>query len=232
MVVGDVCGFGRARPVGLTAQAPWSASRQRAGSDALVARTARAWMFGMVSWVERRRRYGPDHRMAVATPRAENPGAREDRTHRSVASQRQVAYKRSPDLAMAETARRGARVVDWDGLENRCTLTGTEGSNPSLSANAQEFEQPRYLARGSVTTSASHKWSPPNCRDRSRLCVVQRGVFESKCRRPTAPIISSFQGRRIHRSVLMTPLIFDSCITMPKQARLSWTPLFVSGWVT
>ena len=23
---------------------------------------------------------------------------------------------------------------DWDGLENRCTLTGTEGSNPSLSA--------------------------------------------------------------------------------------------------
>ena len=32
--------------------------------------------------------------------------------------------------------------------------------------------------------------------------------------------------------MLMTPLIFDSCITMPKQARLSWTPLFVSGWVT
>ena len=31
---------------------------------------------------------------------------------------------------------------------------------------------------------------------------------------------------------LMTPLIFYSCITMPKQARLSWTPLFVSGWVT
>ena len=33
-------------------------------------------------------------------------------------------------------------------------------------------------------------------------------------------------------ATLMTPLIFDSCITMPKQARLSWTPLFVSGWVT
>ncbi len=33
-------------------------------------------------------------------------------------------------------------------------------------------------------------------------------------------------------NALMTPLIFDSCITMPKQARLSWTPLFVSGWVT
>ena len=25
-------------------------------------------------------------------------------------------------------------MVDRDGLENRCTLTGTEGSNPSLSA--------------------------------------------------------------------------------------------------
>ena len=31
-------------------------------------------------------------------------------------------------------ARRGARAVEWDGLENRCALPGTEGSNPSLSA--------------------------------------------------------------------------------------------------
>jgi hypothetical protein len=30
--------------------------------------------------------------------------------------------------------RRDARVVDRDGLENRCTGNGTEGSNPSLSA--------------------------------------------------------------------------------------------------
>ena len=30
--------------------------------------------------------------------------------------------------------RRGARVVDWDGLENRCAFTGTVGSNPTLSA--------------------------------------------------------------------------------------------------
>ena len=30
--------------------------------------------------------------------------------------------------------RRGARVVDWDGLENRCALAGTVGSNPTLSA--------------------------------------------------------------------------------------------------
>ena len=32
--------------------------------------------------------------------------------------------------------RRGARVVDRGGLENRCTCKGTEGSNPSLSASA------------------------------------------------------------------------------------------------
>jgi hypothetical protein len=31
--------------------------------------------------------------------------------------------------------RRGARVVDRDGLENRCTFTGTVGSNPTLSAS-------------------------------------------------------------------------------------------------
>jgi hypothetical protein len=31
--------------------------------------------------------------------------------------------------------RRGAGAVERGGLENRCALTGTEGSNPSLSAN-------------------------------------------------------------------------------------------------
>ena len=31
-------------------------------------------------------------------------------------------------------ARKDAGVVDRDGLENRCTLTGTQGSNPCLSA--------------------------------------------------------------------------------------------------
>ena len=29
---------------------------------------------------------------------------------------------------------RGAGVVERDGLENRCTLTSTQGSNPCLSA--------------------------------------------------------------------------------------------------
>ena len=31
--------------------------------------------------------------------------------------------------------RRGARVVEWDGLENRCAGNRTVGSNPTLSAN-------------------------------------------------------------------------------------------------
>lgn len=30
--------------------------------------------------------------------------------------------------------RRDARVVEWGGLENRCTLRSTKGSNPFLSA--------------------------------------------------------------------------------------------------
>ena len=36
--------------------------------------------------------------------------------------------------------RRGARVVESDGLENRCTLTGTVGSNPTLSATVFKDE--------------------------------------------------------------------------------------------
>ena len=34
-----------------------------------------------------------------------------------------------------QNPRKDAGVVDRDGLENRCTLTGTQGSNPCLSAN-------------------------------------------------------------------------------------------------
>jgi hypothetical protein len=37
-----------------------------------------------------------------------------------------MLYRRVP--------RRGARVVDRDGLENRCTFTGTVSSNLTLSA--------------------------------------------------------------------------------------------------
>lgn len=36
-----------------------------------------------------------------------------------------------------QNPRKDAGVVDRDGLENRCTLTGTQGSNPCLSAKKQ-----------------------------------------------------------------------------------------------
>ena len=48
-------------------------------------------------------------------------------------------------LNFALPKRKDAGVVDRDGLENRCTLTGTQGSNPCLSATFQK-------CRGHVTT--------------------------------------------------------------------------------
>jgi hypothetical protein len=45
-----------------------------------------------------------------------------------------VLNSRSLERAPLENGWRGARVVEWDGLENRCTRKGTVGSNPTLSA--------------------------------------------------------------------------------------------------
>ena len=42
-----------------------------------------------------------------------------------------------------EQARRGARVVESGGLENRCAFTGTVGSNPTLSASRTFPARPR-----------------------------------------------------------------------------------------
>lgn len=41
----------------------------------------------------------------------------------------------APRPAPQGALRRGARVVDRGGLENRCAREGTQGSNPCLSAN-------------------------------------------------------------------------------------------------
>ncbi len=38
-------------------------------------------------------------------------------------------------MGYINSKRRGARVVDRGGLENRCAFTGTVGSNPTLSAS-------------------------------------------------------------------------------------------------
>lgn len=37
-------------------------------------------------------------------------------------------------IVLMKNLRRGARAVEWDGLENRCGGNSTEGSNPSPSA--------------------------------------------------------------------------------------------------
>ena len=64
--------------------------------------------------------------------------------------------------------RKDAGVVDRDGLENRCTLTGTQGSNPCLSAKKQPL-QAAFFARerrdenpgGFVTAQRSAKQRLP-----------------------------------------------------------------------
>jgi hypothetical protein len=43
------------------------------------------------------------------------------------------SYGKGNNLILSD--RRDARVVEWDGLENRFTRKGNEGSNPSLSAH-------------------------------------------------------------------------------------------------
>ncbi len=51
-------------------------------------------------------------------------------------------------------------MVDWDGLENRCTLTGTVGSNPTLSARfflPQIFsDSPAELRRHPIRSQSGH----------------------------------------------------------------------------
>lgn len=49
------------------------------------------------------------------------------------------------DTSLHNALRRGARVVDWDGLENRCASDGTVGSNPTLSSRSPTMcERPTY----------------------------------------------------------------------------------------
>src|SRR5699024_2203827 len=56
---------------------------------------------------------------------------------------------------------RGARVVEWAGLENRCTGNRTVGSNPTLSASDHQGLRPRLLRR-------SFLWRVPRRRHKGR----------------------------------------------------------------
>src|SRR5690606_38472811 len=51
-----------------------------------------------------------------------------------------------------QRARRGARVVEWAGLANRCTLRGTVGPNPTPSArNAQRLPERKPPAGAGIS---------------------------------------------------------------------------------
>ena len=51
-----------------------------------------------------------------------------------------------------QNPRKDAGVVDRDGLENRCTLTGTQGSNPCLSAKKQPLRLLFLHRKGGMRT--------------------------------------------------------------------------------
>ena len=71
-----------------------------------------------------------------------------------------------------QNPRKDAGVVDRDGLENRCTLTGTQGSNPCLSAKKQPLQAVFFGSSRKFGAFDSRKpTSPPStcrvatCRD-------------------------------------------------------------------
>jgi len=47
-------------------------------------------------------------------------------------------------------------VVEWDGLENRCTGNRTVGSNPTLSAKNQTLEKTIHAAGAGEATRERH----------------------------------------------------------------------------
>ncbi len=65
-----------------------------------------------------------------------------------------------------QNPRKDAGVVDRDGLENRCTLTGTQGSNPCLSAKKQPL-QAAFFAR------ERRDENPGRVRYRAALCEAE-----------------------------------------------------------
>src|SRR5262245_45468402 len=64
-------------------------------------------------------------------------------------------------LPGSELMRRGARVAESGGLENRCTFTGTVGSNPTLSA--REERQGDKEKRGQGEEETRRIFSPSLC---------------------------------------------------------------------
>ncbi len=67
-------------------------------------------------------------------------------------------------LHVDKTNWKGAGVVDRGGLENRCTLAGTQGSNPCLSAKkAAEFQRLSCIKIGREPWKSSSAHSEKLC---------------------------------------------------------------------
>src|SRR5262245_52954951 len=65
-------------------------------------------------------------------------------------------------------SRRGAGVVDRDGLENRCTDNRTEGSNPSLSASLLMLHARSARQFYRHTTRTVNRWAASAMDGKSR----------------------------------------------------------------
>src|SRR5207248_7274648 len=90
---------------------------------------------------------------------------------------------RDTDCRIAGVRRRGARVVDRDGLENRCTGNRTEGSNPSLSAKPRHSSRPQFRQTWPIAFSLLAPFSKAasgeggTCPELDRLVSRRPGAF-------------------------------------------------------
>ncbi len=73
-----------------------------------------------------------------------------------------------------QNPRKDAGVVDRDGLENRCTLTGTQGSNPCLSAKKSSLQGLLFLH------PERRDENPGGVRYRAALCEAETPCLSAK----------------------------------------------------
>jgi hypothetical protein len=145
---------------------------------------------------------------------------------------RWLRAERVPPIRRAAAGRsgRGAGAVDRDGLENRCTLMGTVGSNPTLSAISQQRASRSVGALApSTPILRNHKAAMFLHRRNIAVIVEQRAmVFDAEradddvsclsdrnAQPPQHAIVSHAAGSKIgirerHGSV-PTQLAFDRC---------------------
>ena len=87
-----------------------------------------------------------------------------------------------------QNPRKDAGVVDRDGLENRCTLTGTQGSNPCLSAKKQPSRLLFLHRKGGMRTLEGFVIAQRSAKQRLPVFPQKSrkfGAFDS--RKPTSP---------------------------------------------